>query len=241
MAAPWPRWDTTTRARKTRSSRWTSPRPGCGWTAVPCRRTRCARCSGRRAYSSAKRARRRRRRRRHAVTEAAPAWLVVARFDKPHGLKGEALLFALTDDPDDVFKEGRSLMPLGADGQPAGPPVKIVRAKKYHRQWLFRFAGVADRTTLDQWPRAQTFGVPSGELKPPRNDQLYRHEIAGVAVVVNGEVVGVVKELARAPGCDLLVVDVAGRELLVPFRKPIVKQVDRAVRRIELDPPPGLM
>ena len=175
------------------------------------------------------------------MTEAAPAYLAVARFDKPHGLKGEALLFALTDDPGDVFLAGRALVPLDADGQPAGTPVTIVRAKAYHRQWLFRFEGVADRTTLDQWPRALTFGVPTGELKPPRNDQFYRHEIAGVAVVVRGEAVGVVKALARVPGGDLQVIDVAGKERLVPFRKPIVKQVDRAARRIEPDPPPGLL
>lgn len=175
------------------------------------------------------------------VPEAAPAYLAVARFDKPHGLKGEALVFALTDEPDRVFVEGRALMPLDADGQPAGTAVIVERAKRYHRQWLIRFAGVPDRTTLDRWPRALMFGVPSSELTPPRNDQLYRHEIAGVAVVVGSETIGVVKALARAPGGDLLVIEVAGREQLVPFRKPIVKRVDRAARQIELDPPPGLL
>jgi 16S rRNA processing protein RimM len=175
------------------------------------------------------------------VPEAAPAYLAVARFDKPHGLKGEALLFALTDEPDRLFVEGRALMPLDADGQPTGTAVIVERARRYHRQWLFKFRGVPDRTTLEQWPRALAFGVPSSELTPPRNDQLYRHEIAGVAVVVGNETVGVVKALARAPGGDLLVIDVGGREQLVPFRKPIVKRVDRAARQIELDPPPGLL
>jgi ribosomal 30S subunit maturation factor RimM len=60
-------------------------------------------------------------------------------------------------------------------------------------------------------------------------------------VVVGGETIGVVKALARGPGQDLLVIDIAGREQLVPFRKPIVKRVDRAARQIELDPPPGLL
>ena len=175
------------------------------------------------------------------MTDAAPAYLAVARLDKPHGLKGEALVFALTDDPDDLFVEGRALVPLDALGQPAGDAVKIERARRYHRRWLFKFQGVSDRTALEQWPRALRFGVPSGELKPPRNDQLYRHEIAGVAVIVGGETVGVVKGLARVPGGDLFVIDVAGREQLVPFRKPIVKRVDRAARQIELDPPAGLL
>jgi 16S rRNA processing protein RimM len=173
--------------------------------------------------------------------EAAPAYLAVARFDKPHGLKGEALLFALTDEPDAVLVEGRALMPLDMAGRSAGNAVTIERARRYHRQWLVKFRGVPDRTTLDQWPKKLTFGLPSSELTPPRNDQLYRHEVAGVAVVVGGETVGMVKDLASGPGGDLLVIEIAGREQLIPFRKPIVKRVDRAARQIELDPPPGLL
>jgi len=175
------------------------------------------------------------------MTEAAPAFLAVARFDKPHGLKGEALLFALTDEPDRVFVAGRALTPLDGSGRPSGPPVTIERAKRYHRQWLFRFQGVGSRTGLEQWPRACLLGVPTRELTPPRNDQLYKHEIPGVAVVVNRERVGVVSDLLSGPGGDLLEIDIAGRQHLVPFRRPIVKRVDRAAREIELDPPPGLL
>ena len=32
-----------------------------------------------------------------------------------------------------------------------------------------------------------------------------------------------------------------GREILVPFRRPIVTRVDREAREIELDPPDGLL
>jgi len=54
-------------------------------------------------------------------------------------------------------------------------------------------------------------------------------------------------ETLRAPfvldaaGARLLAVDVGGREVLVPFRKPIVVHLDRATRRIEIDPPAGLL
>jgi ribosomal 30S subunit maturation factor RimM len=39
----------------------------------------------------------------------------------------------------------------------------------------------------------------------------------------------------------LLPGDVGGEERFVPFRKPIVRRVDRAARVIELDPPEGLL
>ena len=63
----------------------------------------------------------------------------------------------------------------------------------------------------------------------------------GTAVVVSDRVIGVARELLSGPGGDLLAVDVDGRECLVPFRRPIVRRIDRAARRIELDPPPGLL
>jgi 16S rRNA processing protein RimM len=63
----------------------------------------------------------------------------------------------------------------------------------------------------------------------------------GVDVVVDGHVVGSVAELLDAAGGKLLVVDLGGKEVLVPFREPIVRKLDRAARRIEIDPPPGLL
>ena len=84
-------------------------------------------------------------------------------------------------------------------------------------------------------------GMPEEELEPPGDGEMYVHEIPGADVVVDGSVVGTARELIEAPGGSLLAVDVDGREVLVPFREPILKLVDRKGRRIVLDPPPGLL
>jgi 16S rRNA processing protein RimM len=166
--------------------------------------------------------------------------LAVARFHKPHGLKGDALVFALTDEPERLFVAGRVVQPLTAEGEPAGDPHVILRARPYHRHWLLAFEGVTDRTTLDRWPRGALLGVTRGELTPPRPDQLYVHEIPGTTIVAGGKPIGVAKELYHSAGGDLLAIDIDGREHLVPFRKPIVVRVDRDRREIVLDPPEGL-
>jgi len=174
------------------------------------------------------------------VAEEA-AYLAVARFHKPHGLKGEALIFALTSEPEEVFVEGRALIPLDQAGNPVGEPVTVERSRRFHREWLLKFRGLSNRTALEGWPRQTLLGVSRAELRPPREDELYVHEIPGTPVVADGRVIGVAKELFSAPGGDLLAVDLEGRELLIPFRKPIVRRVDRAARQIEIDPPPGLL
>jgi 16S rRNA processing protein RimM len=165
----------------------------------------------------------------------------VALFNKPHGLKGEALVYALTSDPDGVFVPGRELVKLNQSGEPVGEPVTIERARRYHREWLIKFQGIEERTPLETWVRQGLLGVSKTELAPPTDDQLYLHEVPGTPVVVGEQVIGVAKEVLSGPGGDLLSVDVNGKELLIPFRKPIVRRIDRVARRIELDPPPGLL
>ncbi len=171
----------------------------------------------------------------------AGGYLAVARLKKPHGLKGEAVVWALTDEPTEVFVTGRQLVPVDDDGTPTGDPLVIERSRPFHRQWLLKFEGVDDRTELEPW-RQRLLGVPQDELRRPEADELYVHEVPGVRILVGGEDVGVARELVEMPGGGrLLSVDVGGKELFVPFRKPIVRRVDRDARVIELDPPDGLL
>lgn len=171
---------------------------------------------------------------------ASAPLLAVARIKKPHGLKGDVYAWVLTDRPEDVLVEGRELMRLDAMGRARGVRVVIERSRPYHRQWLLKFRGLDDRTAVEALGQ-ELLGVPAEELEPPAADELYVHELPGADVVVNGVVVGRVTELVDVPGGNLLAVDVGGREVLVPFRRPIVQRIDRAARRIEVEAPEGLL
>jgi len=169
------------------------------------------------------------------------AYLAVARVRKPHGLKGEVVVWTLTDEPERLLEAGRQLVPVDEAGRAIDSPVVIERSRPYHRQWLVKFRDVEDRTVLESW-RQRLFGVPREELTPPEDGEMYLHEVAGTTVLVGGEQVGVAREMIEIPGGLLLAVDLNdGREALVPFRRPIVRRVDRQAREIELDPPEGLL
>ena len=169
------------------------------------------------------------------------AYLAVARVRKPHGLKGEVVAWVLTDEPERVFAAGQQLVPMDESGAATGAPLVIERSRPYHRQWLLKFEGVDDRTELEGW-RQRVLGMPQEQLEPPGEDELYLHEVPGAGVLVGGHEVGKATSLVEMPGGGkLLGVEIAGREVLVPFRRPIVKRVDRAEKVIELDPPDGLL
>jgi len=171
---------------------------------------------------------------------AKTPYLAVARFAKPHGLQGEVVVYVLTDAPEAVFVPGRRVTPIDDEGSPNGPELTIERARPYHRRWLIKFVEMADRSAADGW-RDRLVAVGAEEVAPPRDHELYVHEVPGCAVVVGKDEVGRATDLLDSPAGPVLVVDRDGREVLVPFRAPILVGIDRARRRITLDPPPGLM
>jgi len=171
---------------------------------------------------------------------AAARYRPVARFAKPHGLKGEAIVFALTEQAEAVLVPGQVLTPIDAAGMSTAPALTVERARPYHRRWLVKFVGVDERTPLEQWPQV-TFGVPVTEEVDVAEGPLRAEEVAGAAVLVAGREIGKARQVLDIPGGPLLVVDGAGREHLIPYRSPILVSTDRTRREIVIDPPPGLL
>ncbi len=167
------------------------------------------------------------------------AYLAVARFRKPHGIKGELVVWVLTDTPEEVFVPGRLLTPVDEEGRVVGDPFEIERSRPYHRAWLLKLKEVSDRSVLEQWDQV-LLGVPAEELAPIADDEMYEHEIPGSSVVVDGREVGEATGVIDIPGGKLLTVNVDGKEVMVPFREPILISLSRADRRIIIDPPAGL-
>lgn len=75
---------------------------------------------------------------------------------------------------------------------------------------------------------------------PEDPEEFYDHQLEGLAVIVGGAEVGTVREVLHLPGQDLLEVDVAGRQVLVPFVEQIVPIVDLDAGRIEVTDVQGL-
>ncbi len=168
------------------------------------------------------------------------AFLVVARFLKPHGLHGETLVLPLTDEPNEVFVPGRVLVPVDEDGRTIGDELVITRARRHQRRWLLSFEGYTERSVVEQWPQ-QYLGARENELTPPAPGEMYEYEVPGSRVVEGESEIGMVLDLVDVPGGRFLVVEHDGQEKLIPFRSPFVVGIDREARRIDVKLPPGLL
>ncbi|MGH3759594.1 ribosome maturation factor RimM [Actinophytocola sp.] len=167
--------------------------------------------------------------------------LLVGRVAKAHGIAGELAVVIHTDSPDERFATGAVLTARLRDGSVRPVTVESVRA--HSGRLLVRLEEVGDRTVAETFRGARLL-VDAADLPPSEDpDEFYDHELEGLtAMLADGTEVGTVREIARGPGGELLVVDLTeGTEALVPFVREIVPEVDVAGRRVVLDPPEGLL
>jgi 16S rRNA processing protein RimM len=167
--------------------------------------------------------------------------IVVGRLRKPHGLKGDSTLYPLTDDPETVFAPGSPVWLVGLDGEVVAGPLTIERSRSYHREWLVKFAGADRREALDPW-RGLFLAVTPDRVAPPKDDEVYLHELAGFSVrLPDGTPLGLVSSLYEMPSGLMIEVQGPQREFLLPYKKEFVREVDRAGRRLVVTPPEGLI
>lgn len=167
--------------------------------------------------------------------------LVVGRVAKAHGIGGELAVDVRTDEPQLRFAAEAVVRARLKDG--SDRPLTVVSARLHTDRLLVRFAEVLTRDVAETL-RGALLLVVAEDLPPSEDpDEFYDHELEGLAAeLADGTPVGTVREVAHGPGTDLLVLDLPdGREVLVPFVQAIVPEVDRAGRRVVLDPPEGLL
>lgn len=141
-----------------------------------------------------------------------------------------------TDSPEQRFVPGAQ---FGAG--PRGT-LTVAAVRPHAGAMLVRFDGVSDRVAAEGL-RGTLLTVDVAELPALEDpEEYYDHELEGLAAVgPDGAVLGTIREVVHAPASDLLVLETAEGETLVPFVRAIVPEVDLAGGRVVLDPPAGLL
>ncbi|OJX70065.1 MAG: ribosome maturation factor RimM [Micrococcales bacterium 73-13] len=165
--------------------------------------------------------------------------LRVGRLTKAHGLKGALKLDLYTDDPARRFVPGATFALQVPDSSPwHGQRLELVELKWFNGVPVGFFAGVTDRTAAEGLVKAVLW-VEVGE-EPQEEDAWYYHQLVGLRVLRDGVELGRVVRVDELPAQDLLAVETAHGEVLVPFVKAIVTEVDVAGGTVTVDPPGGL-
>src|SRR5579875_1872884 len=164
--------------------------------------------------------------------------VAVGRIGRARGIKGDVFVEPLTDEPDVRFAAGTT---LGTDPSTAGP-LTVASSSSASGKLVVHFEGVDDRDSAEALRGTRLLFPVQARPELDNPDDFYDTDLIGLAArLPDGTDLGAVQDVLHAGGADYLVLDLDGREVLVPFVAAIVPTVDVPGGRVVVDPPEGLL
>lgn len=166
-------------------------------------------------------------------------YLIVGKFLKPHGLKGEIKVLPITDDirrfeglKSIVYKRGDNIKNESVEG------VRIT--KKFVILKLESFNSIKEADTL-----RNTYLYVNREKAIKINDSsYYYYDLQGCIVkTLSGEILGTLYDIQNAGSCDVYLVHSIEKckgELLIPAISQVIKKIDVEAKEILIDIIDGL-
>lgn len=156
-----------------------------------------------------------------------PAFLVVGKLRRPHGVRGEIPLELYTEmlellAPEELVFIGESHVPY---------TIEVTRWKQ--DLLLIKFAGISDRTIVSQFTNQLVY-VPRERLPDLEVGEFYYHELIGLTVVdCHGTYLGILRQIITTKANDVYVVQSdTGDELLFPATEDMILEIDLGTHKM---------
>lgn len=168
--------------------------------------------------------------------------LTVARVRRAHGLAGEVLVHAETDDGAEVFRADRRFgLRVERGGETVVREVTLTESRPHRGGYLLRFQEIADRDTAQTLLGAELV-LERDELRPLDDEEYFLHELVGLEVIDERQGnLGPIVDVYDTAGQVLAGVRVDGRERLFPLHREFVRKIELDERRVEVALPAGLL
>jgi 16S rRNA processing protein RimM len=155
----------------------------------------------------------------------------MGRVAAPFGVKGWVKITPFTESPAALARYRR--LWIGRQGE--WREVAVVEVAVHGATVVARLAGCEDRDAAARL-RGAELAIPREALPPAAPGEFYWADLVGLDVVnAAGEPLGRVQGLFSTGANDVLRVGEGKYERLLPFVAAVVKKVDLAARRIEVD------
>lgn len=164
--------------------------------------------------------------------------VAVAKIVKSRGLRGELVAEILTDFPE-RFEDLETVIALLPNGEKR--ELKIENFWFQKERIILKFAGFNSIEAAETL-RGAEICIPESEAVELEEDEFFDWELENCDVeTIEGEKIGVVKELMRTGGTEILVVQGVEKEYLIPFAEAICTEIDIENKLIRVDLPDGLL
>ncbi|HEY3989041.1 MAG TPA: ribosome maturation factor RimM [Acidobacteriaceae bacterium] len=170
-------------------------------------------------------------------------FVLLARLVRTQGRHGELIADILTDFPE-RFRERSHVWLLPQDATTRPREAVIERHWLHKSRIVLKFAGIdsiSDAAQFSGWQVA----IPRGQRAPLVDDAVYVADLIGCHLIdeANGDAdLGPVLDVARGEGeaLDMLVLNPGNEELLIPFAKAYLIEIDIEKRVLRMRLPAGL-
>ncbi len=157
--------------------------------------------------------------------------VVVGRFGPPFGVKGWLNVISYTDPLTNLAQ----YRPWFVERNGQWTQLTILELKPHRRGFVAQLEGIVDRDVAQTFS-GRSVGIPQSALPEAAEDEFYWKDLIGLAVEDQagtrlGEVAGLIETGAN----DVIVVRTTSGEVLIPFVRHVVTQVDLPARRIVVD------
>jgi 16S rRNA processing protein RimM len=164
--------------------------------------------------------------------------VTIAKIVRTRGLRGEVVAELLTDFPE-RFEGLEDVTAVFPDGKKR--ELKIEKFWFQKDRVILKFHGV-DSIESAEALRDTEVCVRESEAVELEEGEYFDWELEGCEVeTIEGEKLGAVREIMRTGGTEVLLIDGAEKELMVPFAEAICIEIDVEAKRIIVDPPEGLL
>ncbi len=155
---------------------------------------------------------------------------------KTHGLNGEVTFFLDVDHPE----EYQNLESVFIDINGKLVPFFIETLHLQGDKAIVALEEIEDINSAKPLVSKELY-LPLRSLPKLKAGQYYFHQLPGMKVFQNENLLGIVKDVIQLPNNNLLSVDYQNQEVLIPISDEIVINVDFSDQKIEVNLPEGLL
>lgn len=159
--------------------------------------------------------------------------VIMGRVAAAHGIRGWVKVQPYTEYLDSLLDYGKWWM--GRDEQGPWREVDVPQCELHGKTLVAQFPGCPDRTAAERL-KGFLIAVPRSSLPEEDEGEYYWSDLIGMDVVNEADVsLGAVANLLETGANDVLSVRGVTGDVLIPFVKSVIKQVDVANRVIRVD------
>lgn len=151
---------------------------------------------------------------------------------RPHGIKGELRIHLFNQESSALMKAS-SLFLRASDRSPL-KEFSVTKVRQDNKGFVIKLKECDDRNRSEELRKYEVL-ISHEELPELSDEEFYYHQIKGLQVfATEGELLGKALQILPNPGHDLLLIEIDGKEHMIPFVDEFVKKIDPEKDRIEI-------